>query len=87
MNFSFLREDGHLLHVSQILKKIGWLSPSALFVENGWPPPRRIVLQCIILHYTVSSGVTCIILYYAILYNIVLYYIILYYPVLYYPIL
>ena len=42
-----------------------------LFLKNGWPPPPRIVLQCIIRYYTILSGIT---MYYTVLCYTTLYY-------------
>ena len=60
------RKSGYPIHYSFFER--GWQPPPLItgcghpqllrFLEHGWPPPTRVVLQCMILHYTILSGAT-----------------------------
>ena len=85
IHVSCLSGDGHPLPLITCLKVECVVIPRLrLLLENGWSPPPRIVLQCIILYYTILAGVT---MYVTVLYNIILYYTILYYMIMYCTIL
>ena len=86
IHLSFVREDGHLLHLSPILKCKKWLSPcTSLFGE--WMATSS--THCIPLRHTVFYGILqyCSVCYYTIPYYKLLYYAVLDYTILYSSIL
>jgi len=86
IHFSFVRGDGHLLHLSPILKYRKWLSLSTS-VLGEWMATSS--THCIPLRHTVFYGILqyCSVCYYTIPYYKLLYYAALDYTILYSSIL